>query len=281
MRLVDVRPKHIRELVLGLRKAGVLAPRTIRNVYGALHCMFHSATAEELIAATPCVLARGVLPKLVDKDPEWRVTAVFTREEVERIISDDMILPDRRVYYAIMALAGLRHGEAANLRWRQIDGRREPLGAVNLGKTKSGVPRSIPVHPTLARILGEWKLFGWEAVYGRKPEPDDFVVPTRLGTARDGSDSQHSFLEDLERIELRGRRQHDLRRTFITLCRADGARSDLLEHVSHGPRGRIIDVYTTWPWHVLCAEVAKLRLEVLPSSCYHQATRNEAFKITR
>lgn len=68
------------------------------------------------------------------------------------------------------------------------------------------------------------------------------------------------FHEDLERLGLRKRRQHDARRSFITLARSDGARKDVLEWVTHGPRGDIVDLYTTLPWEALCAEVAKLRI---------------------
>ena len=63
----------------------------------------------------------GVLPKKVDKDPDLPREAIFTREEVERLISDPRIPEDRRVLYGLKALAGLRHGEAAELRWRQYD----------------------------------------------------------------------------------------------------------------------------------------------------------------
>jgi hypothetical protein len=59
----------------------------------------------------------------------------------------------------------------------------------------------------------------------------------------------------------RHRRGHDLRCTFITLAQVDGARRDLLETITHGPRGNIINVYTTFPWPALCAEVAKLRIK--------------------
>jgi hypothetical protein len=41
----------------------------------------------------------------------------------------------------------------------------------------------------------------------------------------------------------------------------DGARRDLLETVTHGPRGDIISVYSTFPWPALCAEVAKLKID--------------------
>ena len=74
--------------------------------------------------------------------------------------------------------------------------------------------------------------------------------------------TRNKLLEDLERLGLRARRGHDLRRTFITLARADGARADLLETVSHAPRGDIINIYTSMPWENLCAEVFKLRIEL-------------------
>jgi integrase len=80
------------------------------------------------------------------------VNAIFTREEVE-LISDVRILEDRGVLHALKALAALRHSEASGLRWRQYDTALEPLGAINLERTKTQVPRSVAVHPTLARIL--------------------------------------------------------------------------------------------------------------------------------
>ena len=258
----EVRPRHIRDLVLAMRTKGALAPRSIRNVYGVLATMFRTAVADELIVASPCVLARGVLPKKVDKDPAWRATAIFTRPEVEQLISDVRIPEDRRVLYALKGIAGLRHTEGATLRWRQYDATLEPLGALNLEKTKTGVPRRIPVHPTLARLLAEWKLSGWERTHGRRPEADDIIVPTRNLTERPSPDSQHSLGLDLDTLKLRRRRGHDLRRTFVTLAQVDGARRDLLETITHGPRGDIINVYSSFPWPALCAEVAKLKVDV-------------------
>jgi hypothetical protein len=61
-------------------------------------------------------------------------------------------------------------------------------------------------------------------------------------------------------LGMRGRRQHDTRRTFISLARADGASKDMLEVITHGPRGDIVSMYSTFPWATLCAEVAKLNI---------------------
>ncbi len=113
-----------------------------------------------------------------------RPNAIFTRDEVERLISDPRLLEDRRVLYAVKGLAGLRHGEAARLRFTHYDPTLEPLGALDLEQTKTQVPRRVPVHPTLARMLAEWKLAGWERTFGRAPRPDDLIVPTRNMTER-------------------------------------------------------------------------------------------------
>jgi hypothetical protein len=96
MLLDEVRPRHIRDFVHDLRK-GPLAPRTIYHVYQTTALLFRAAIIDELIDATPCVVARGVLPKKVDKDPSWRNGAIYTREEVEHLISDSRIPEDRRV----------------------------------------------------------------------------------------------------------------------------------------------------------------------------------------
>lgn len=120
----------------------------------------------------------------------------------------------------------------------------------------------MPVHPTLARILAVWRSAGFERTYGRAPTAVDLVVPTRNLTERSPQETPKQLHEDLRLLKLRERRGHDLRRTFITLAQVDGTRRDLLETISHGPRGDIVSVYTTFPWPALCAEIAKLKIEL-------------------
>ena len=272
--LEEIRPKHIRDLIKHLRQSTTLAPRSVRHVYGVLHVMFRDATVDELIPTNPCILKRSDLPKLIDKDPTWRAGAVFTRSELELLLSDDRIPWDRRMMYALMGLAGLRFGEAAALRWRCYDPSLEPLGRLHIvtsystrarreKATKTEQPRLVPVHPVLARLLGEWKLGPWQVLMKRAPMAEDLIVPSRLGRNRSKNQGITKFHDDLERLGLRRRRQHDLRRTFISLARADGARKDVLEHVTHGRPGGIIDLYTELPWPLLCEEVAKLRVKLL------------------
>jgi hypothetical protein len=143
MAIDEVRPRHIRDLVLAMRKDGALAPRSIRNVYGVLATMFRTAVADELIVATPCVLSRGILPKKVDKDPAWRATAIFTRPEVEQLISDVRIPEDRRVLYALKGIAGLAHRRRDSA---VASVRRDP-GAAGRAQPGEDEDRRSPSHP--------------------------------------------------------------------------------------------------------------------------------------
>lgn len=290
VRLDELRPKLIRDLVESLKtKATIgnrhrdgsrpatgelLSPRTIRHVYTVLHRMLEAAVADELIASNPCVLKPGELPREVDKDRTWRRTAVFTRDEVETIVSAaDKIPEDRRVLDALFFIGGMRFGEAAALTWRDYDADATPLGKLVIEKsystrahkvksTKTDNPREMPVHPMLAKILATWKLGGFKRFTGRDPKPDDPIVPSTRGTWRNVNVALRHFHKDLESLELRTRRQHDGRRTFISIARADGARPDILRWATHGPSGDVIDDYTTLPWSTLCDEVAKVKLAV-------------------
>src|SRR5205823_8723000 len=96
-----------------------LAPRTIRHIYALLHVLFADAVANELIAATPCVLKerRKELPPKRDDDPTWRKGAVFSREEVEALISDTRVPEERRVLYALLFLSAPRFRESSALRF--------------------------------------------------------------------------------------------------------------------------------------------------------------------
>ncbi|ADO73003.1 site-specific integrase [Stigmatella aurantiaca] len=126
--------------------------------------------------------------------------------------------------------------------------------------------REVPVHPVLARVLEEWRQKGWERKQGRAPTADDLVVPSRRGEHRRDPVVHGQLREDLELLGLRGRRVHDTRRTFISLALADGADRDKLAWVTHGPKGDIVSLDTTLPWESLCAEVAKLKVELRPPS---------------
>jgi integrase len=274
LRLAEVRPIHIAALIRAIRMSKrKLAPRTIRNIYSSLRSFFRDAEIEGLVDRSPCVLTRYQLGDAVDADPDWRDGAIFSRSELETMISDLRIPFDRRVLYALQGIAALRHGEAAGLKWMHYEADRHPLGRLMIrrsydkAQTKTATRRDMPVHPTLATILFAWRTDGWPAMMCRDPTPDDLLVPitdgrrTPHGKMRTKNDSYKRLQRDLAVLGFRPRRGHDLRRTMISLAQDDGASREILRGVTHGRAKRdAIDDYTTLQWSTVCNEVGKLRV---------------------
>lgn len=271
MPLRRLEPRHLLELVDTWRAAGAAA-RTIRNRYATIHAMCRDAAVRGLIPQSPAILSRPAhLPAIEDADPEWRPTAVYQRGEVERLLGAPGPA-DSHIVWHLLALAGLRHGELAALRWRHYDAEREPLGSLLIARsnlrprTKTGRARHVPVLPLLASVLAEWRLTGWQRYTGRAPEPDDLLVPL-LPTRRHPDLRMRTKGHTLRRLHralralgLRERRGHDLRRTWISLCLSDGADRETLRWASHGRPGDVMGLYTELEWQRLCGEVGRLRI---------------------
>lgn len=292
IRLDDLKSFHIRDLVRRLESKPIedrLSPRSILHVYSTLHNMMENAVDEELLMVNPVRLRRGELPKKVDKDPEWRLNATYTVNEVERLISDPVIPPERRVQYALKAIAGLRHGEVAALRWRQVDHSFEPLGKLKIvhafdSKTctikrpKNEEPRDVPIHQTLAKILAAWKLM-WANVYGRHPAEDDFVVPARTFRPIRVMDAWRAMLRDFATLgirdmagKVRHRGGHDLRSWYKTRCIEDQGDSLIIRRTTHAPPKDVNAGYERFSWEAVCREVSKLKISVLEGQVLELAT---------
>ena len=321
--LREINPVHIRDMVRALRKGSRrrkrtkkppgeeshassisgtisppdrLAPRTVRHVFMLVHNIFENAIVEQLttgITSNPVKVKKDELPKKVDADPEWRAQATYTVREVERLISDPLIPPERRVQYAFKALAGMRHGEVAAICWRHIDHTMEPLAKINvvqsfnsrLGKiksTKTEETRAIPLHPTLAKVVAAWKLMHWERIYGRPPKDDDFVVPTRTMRPVAAKDAIDALKRDLKALEMRveaGRRRdrggHDLRSFYETRLIEDGADSLIVRRTTHAPPTDVNGGYERFSWATICREIAKLKVSLLPGDVLELGTHSE------
>ncbi len=292
MKLRDVRTKHLIELFHWRRTTPLEATgempsqRLIYNIYSVVSALFRDAKKADLITQTPCELDENDLGPLKDKNPEWRNGAVFTRDEAVTLISHPEIDADRHVVYALELLAGVRPGEAAALRWRHWERDLKPLGKLlvalsyntrkNRAKgTKTDVVKHVPVHPTLAAMLAEWRLSGWEAMYGRAPGPDDLIVPlppgaaarrrTRTGDPFRGTDYSYKRWaeEDLPMLGWRDRQHYNMRATFISLALEDGADENIIEsRVTHTKksRGAFGGYVRGERWARTCAEVAKLQI---------------------
>ena len=293
MLLADVRTKHLADLVRKIRTTPSveteepLSPRSVYNIWSVVSALFRDAAVAGLIEFNPCHdIGVGQLGRMSDKDPEWRAGAVFTRAEAEILISHPDIPFDRRLYYAFLLLAGMRPGEIAARRWRDYDATVEPLGKLTIASafstpknkfktTKTNTTKIIPVHATLGAMLAEWRLSGWKAMMGRKPEPDDLILPLPPAdaanrTKRDGEAVRTGDYaarrwrdEDLAMLGWRHRRLYDGKATMITLALDDGADETLIrERVTHAkPVKNAFDhYYRGTKWLRTCEEISKLRI---------------------
>ena len=283
VRLAELRPRDVAELVRHLVAASGLAPKSIRNVHSVLSAMLSRARFDELIADNPAKgLPKGFLPKNVRR----REVSPWTRDEIERLITPhDDVPEDFTLAYAIASYTGARVGEIAGLRWRDIDTAARPLWRwmlrtqydgqpLKTARNTSESPRDVPIHPELQRMLAAWKLEGWPRLMLRAPRPDDFVLPRpphRAGRRPHFRDLPHHTSSSLGARVVRrhakklgidpARRDfHSFRRSMITLCRTDGARADVLERVTHNAAGEQIDGYTYFGWEPLCEAVSCLRV---------------------
>lgn len=280
MPLDEVRPRHLIDVVNRAKALG-RAPRTVRNIYSTIKAMIRDARiADVLVGPDPCILTHRQLGKAKDSTKFERASAVFTAEELPSFILDPRVPDDRRAWYALLGFGMLRTGEAAGLRWASIQ-RAEPLGRMvvdtsyDWGETKTGEKRWMPIRPTLAAVLAEWKLGGWARTFGRPPTDSDLVCPVpppkNRGPRRAGGSMRTKdwcrkrLVKDFAVLGLRHRRAHDLRRTGISLAQDGGADSRVLRWGTHAPPGETIDAYTTLAWSTLCRAVACLDLSRPPS----------------
>lgn len=273
LRLHEVRPKLLVKLISDLRASGA-APRTVRNVYSTVKSMFRDAVINDLVAASPCILGRPHLGAICDQDPAWRDKARFTRGELELLLSDPKLPEDYRMLFSILALAGLRFGEAAALRFRHIEAA-EPLDRICVVASwdthnqvekgpKGGHSREVPVHPTLSRLLEDWWDWGWRRIYKRAPVASDLVVPSRRGPLvhRNVKRTWNRLDYDLDRLRMRARRVHDFRRTLATMMASAGAPEDRRRWILHGRPLNVLGMYTDAEWFGLSEAVGKVQLSI-------------------
>ena len=270
--LKEIGRPEVKTMIANLVATRALAPRTIHHVYGSLRSLYSRAVEDEVVVASPCSLRvrQGELPKKADKDPKWRALAVFNASEVETLISDPRLPWNRRTFYALLFFSGARFGEIAGRRWCDWDRAMRPLTRITIATQYddqalkspdgAGPTRELPVHPVLERILRDWWDTGFALTYCRAPQPNDWIVPSMrdgrsLRSLRNGLKRLH---EDCERLGLRTRRQHDTRRTFLSLLRSAGVPKDMARAFTHSGLGDVLDSYTEWTWPALCDALSKM-----------------------
>jgi integrase len=194
--------------------AGKMSRRTADKLISVLHGIFEFARHEYHHGQNP-VLQLERLPVQYDGGR----FDFYTPEEVWAIVRAAKSDQDGAIFL-VAAFAGLRRGEVLGLRWRDVDFERQAirvehsLSAVSseLGTPKSGVMRSVPMAPDVAKALA--RLAERESFTGR----DDFVFVGEAGAPLDGSAVRRRYVDAQTAAKLRKLRFHDLRHSFGTIA---------------------------------------------------------------
>jgi integrase len=253
----DVRPKHLLKLIDELRAAGALAEKSISLVMGLVRVAFRDAVIGDVLEASPYVVPRGSLKRSgVKREP-------YTSSEAAALLT--VPEPMWRAWNHVALYGGLRCGEICGLHWGDLDNIATGVpGALRVERQYSGQklkterPRIVPVHPELDAELRRW-FYTWTAIQCRKPEPGDLMFPGAGMTALSKSSAYKAWLRGCKAVGVVNRSVHSTRHTFITFARRGGAPMELVELVTHNPKGTIVDRYTTRDWSELCTVVLAVR----------------------
>ena len=248
----DVR-KVFADIVSGGGDRKVLSASTIRRIHATLRVALNAALADDLIVKNPLLGLKLAVPR----KPELQV---WTAQEIRiflECIADEPLHP----LYLFMATTGVRRGEAAGLRWCDVDLeagrtaiRRQILQngkilMVGQPKTRSG-SRSISLDAHTVAVLRRQRArqaterLAWGPAY----QDTDLVF-----AREDGSPLRPEYIGTLfnrlqKRVGMKHIRLHDLRHSHATLMLTQGIPAKVVsERLGHASISITLDTYT----HVL------------------------------
>lgn len=199
LRVTDVTPRHIKDLVAHLAKkrptrgplnaAGKhdpLSDRSIRRIIAPLRACLADAVEEGLIGSNPCTGVRLPVRQVIEEDEDRQVKSL-THDQLGALLTcapaawRDLIL--------LLALTGLRISEALPLRWQdvELDGDaprvkvRRAWRKGEMGPPKSKFARrDVPLAPTLVDALRSRKKAA------KRPKATDLIFPDQQGNLWNG-----------------------------------------------------------------------------------------------
>ena len=246
--------------------------KTVHNIYLVFATIMRYAAKQELIIAEPPRLSvkDGELPAPIERRPEgWRDDAIFTIDEIAKLLAAEQIEAQYRVMYCVYFLTGSRFSEVTKLRVRDYIRNRRPLAQLTItagkvGRSKNVRYRTPPVHPALGAWLDWWIAEGFEFTHLRVPQLTDPLFPTLSPRRQKRGETLCSHGEVYKRWArhhlpgrgLRHRRLHDARRTLLSLVRSSAAAQDVARAITHTViADKVLDAYTTFEWEALCKAV--------------------------
>ena len=211
----------VKDLLLGKLGAG-LASSTVTHIKNVISGVMATALDAGYIAGNPA----KDLGRLWRDKPRGKDVCPFTRQELETLLNHfRQHQPHYFPFIATLALSGMRAGEAAGLKWEDIDYGRQTihikrsLSRMKLGTPKNSKTRKVAMASALARILKDHRINTVRESLARGDgKVPDFVFTNQSGGLLDINPFRARVWKPaIEAARLPARRIHDLRHTYATL----------------------------------------------------------------
>jgi integrase len=213
------------------------SPQTVRNIVSTLATMIDDAIGEGWTTLRGNPAREESLRKVLPATVRERRTVIDPLAAAD-LCSSALIPEPRRVRYALAFLGGLRDGEIAGLRIRDVDCDHSLITVEQayttlraVGKTKTrGSVRALPLHPMARKAVAAWLKHGWRIWACAEPTPDSPLLPG-VGGSWTRPRSADALRADLERIGApvpNGVAFRHARTSFASWLRAAGVRRETI-----------------------------------------------------
>lgn len=228
---------------------GGLSPRTVHHMRRVLIKALNQAVVWDRLVKNP---AHASTPPKVERKPMLAYDAKQTAELLEAMRPTRMFAP---VLLAVMC--GLRRGEIAALRWRNVDlesriisiveSAEQTVEGVRYKEPKSGNTRTVALSVGVAEQLKAHRARQAEELLrlGLRPNAGSFVVSQVDGRPLQPRSITHEWVRLIEKTSLPRIRFHDLRHTHASQMLAAGVHPKVAsERMGHSTIGITLDLYS-------------------------------------
>lgn len=255
VKLARLKPEHVAAayadaLARGRRDGqGGLSPRTVHHMHRILKQALARAVRWQILPRNPC---DAVDPPKVERQELATYDIGATAKAIEAFRGTRMFVPT-----VLSLLCGLRRGEVAALRWRNVnlhagvlavvESAEQTKAGIRYKEPKSGKTRQVSLSQTMIDELKSWRAAQAEefAVLGLLPAGDTFMVTQADGRPLQPRSITHewvrlSAVKGLPRIRF-----HDLRHAHATHLLSAGVHPKVAsERLGHSRVGITLDLYS-------------------------------------
>jgi integrase len=276
--LDEIERKDIKRFVLE-KRAGGLSANSVRLILSYFSSILSEAVDDELLPINPAAGVRKVIGKgdPVEINP-------FSAEELNTLLDAvEKYFPSHYPIFLLLARTGMRIGEAAGLKWSDIDfnGRfievQRQYSKGNFSLPKSGKSRRVDMSPQLTETLLSYRKTSIKKGLRLGIGEPEHVFINNAGRPIDVDNWRpRVFNKALTKARLRKIRIHDLRHTYATLRISKGDNiADVSKQLGHHSVKLTLDTYYHWIPGKLKNEVDALDELHLSAPHTHPEPENE------